>query len=97
MYLIILNATTIVLLTVAVLSLFSSVCNFLRAQFMMLSYYFLSPKVDDNQRAALQYEALSQFSQHSAISYSRAAWSLIAVGVIILARYLTGVALNAYL
>uniref|UniRef100_A0AAU8KZ27 Uncharacterized protein n=1 Tax=Serratia phage Kevin TaxID=3161161 RepID=A0AAU8KZ27_9CAUD len=97
MYLIILNVVTIVLLIIAAASVFASVCNFIRAQFMMLSYYILSPNVDTNQRAAVQYEALAQFTQHAAIAFNRGAWSLIAIGVIILARYLTGVVLNAYL
>lgn len=97
MMLLTINIVTIVFLTIAAMSLLSGLLNFVRAQFMMLSYYILSPNVDSNQRAAVQYEALSQFARHAATSFSQATWSLMAIGVIILARYITGVVLNAYL
>ncbi|AYP28401.1 hypothetical protein HWB92_gp143 [Serratia phage vB_SmaA_3M] len=96
MILLAINILTIVLLTVAGLSFWAAVCNFVRSQFMMLSFYTLTNSVD-NERAAMQAEGLRQFGRHASISFARAAWSLIAVGVIILVRYIAGVVLNAYL
>lgn len=97
MFLIILNISTIVLLLISLLSLLVGFNNFISSQFMMLSYYLLSPHADNNERVGIQFEFLSQFRQNSIKANKVMCLSLLALGVIILLRYLIEVMLYAYL
>lgn len=90
------NVVMVFLLTIAFSNMAAGLLKFIRAIAMMKSLYLVSQNMDSNERSRYQYDFLSGWLPMATRGSNQIAWSIIAVGVIIMARLLAG-AVYAYL